>query len=58
MAPPKPYSVRLDGQHEPVNGTKTAQDPQANWISGIITCLKPVWTFIGRATIEDKLKGR
>ena len=58
MVPPKQYSVRIDGQHEPHTDTKQSeQHEQTNWISGIITCLKPVWSFIGRAALEEKLKG-
>lgn len=59
MVPPKHYSIRIDGHHEEVDSSKTHSDfQQANWINGIITCLKPVWSFIGRATaIEEKLKG-
>lgn len=56
--PPKQFSVRIDGQHEPHTDTKQSeQHEQTNWISGIITCLKPVWSFIGRAALEEKLKG-
>lgn len=62
MVPPKQYSVRMDGQHEQMptdsklNSSNQQQEP-ANWINGIITCLKPVWSFIGRAALEEKLRG-
>lgn len=36
---------------------KSPSEPQPHWISGIITCLRPVWSFIGRAALEEKLRG-
>ncbi|KAF6041255.1 hypothetical protein EB796_000417 [Bugula neritina] len=49
MVPPKQQTYNKDELKQPPNS-------QPYWINGLITCLKPVWSIIGRATLEEKLK--
>lgn len=63
MAPPLQQAPalaasRAGGCREQSTSDKQTSDQQSqHWISGIITCLRPVWSFIGRTALEEKLKG-
>lgn len=37
-------------------GTESIDSQRSNWVEGILGCMRPVWTMLSKAAINEKIK--
>lgn len=38
-------------------GSESIDSQRSSWVEGILGCMRPVWTMLSKAAINDKIKG-